>query len=197
MGSTGKDSACPAGYAPVDKATCAAAARAAGVAAGANSQNTGWLEDSWPHVPFGCSIHTVDLTKTGPWPPHWNNNKDGENNGSYRVVCARTGREWRLLIALIVNVLWVLYEHSRMFVFKYVAYVGINMYVCMYVCMHACMYVCADYPLTPHRAHAYNDYPLTPRSSCVCVCPRRALRSWMVARQKYLCAFSSDLCCTL
>jgi len=93
LGSVGKESSCPAGYIQVDKANCGAAARSAGVAAGANDQNTGWLEGSWGHIPVGCSINKASLTQTSPWTPLWNTISSAQTNGHYMVVCEHKTRK--------------------------------------------------------------------------------------------------------
>ena len=123
LGSVGKDSSCPAGYAQADKANCGAAARSAGVAAGANNKNTEWLEGSWSHVPVGCSINAVALadatTGAGSWKPHWNTKSSGKNDGNYRVVCERTGRKWLWLClsVLIVTRAYInISTHSSVYV---------------------------------------------------------------------------------
>ena len=108
LGSVGKDSSCPVGYKPASKKNCGPAARSAGVAAGASSQNSGWAENAWGHVPVGCSINANALTQAGSWRPHWNTHSSGKNDGRYIVVCARTGRKWLCLSALIVNLLFVI-----------------------------------------------------------------------------------------
>ena len=108
LGSIGKTSSCPVGYAQADKANCAVAARLAGIAAGANNQNTGWLEGGWGHVPVGCSINAAAVTGAGSWRTHWNTQSSGENSGQYRVVCAHTGRnKWLCLSVVIVAHLFI------------------------------------------------------------------------------------------
>ena len=108
LGSVGKDSACPTGYEQVDKANCGAAARSAGIVAGAKSQNSAFLEGNWDHVPAGCSIGTHELAQSSGPRPHWNGHNSGENNGNYRVVCEYTGLElWGLGVSM-VYLLYVL-----------------------------------------------------------------------------------------
>ena len=116
LGSVGKDSSCPAGYgyAHANKANRGAAARSAAVAAGANDQNTGWLEGAWGHAPVGCSINKASLTQKSPWRAHWNTESSAENNGHYIVVCERESSKLSCL-----GVVFVVYL----------------LYVCMYVCM--------------------------------------------------------------
>ena len=107
LGSVGKDSSCPVGYTPATKAKCGDAARSAGFAAGASSENSGY-EGAWGHVPVGCSINADALTQGGSLRPHWNTLSRGKNNGNYIVVCTRTGRKWLCLSALIVDLLFVI-----------------------------------------------------------------------------------------
>ena len=108
LGSVGKDSSCPAGYAQADKANCGAAARSAGIVAGAESQNSAFLEGNWDHVPAGCSINTAGLTASSGPVPHWNGRSSGKNNGNYRVVCEYTGLALWGLSVFMVYVLCIL-----------------------------------------------------------------------------------------
>lgn len=93
LGSSGQSSYCPAGFKKVDKANCGVGARYAGVEAGANNKNSGWLEGSLDNAPVGCSVKVAALTTSNEWRPHWNTRSSARNDGTYRVVCVRTGRQ--------------------------------------------------------------------------------------------------------
>ena len=106
LGSVGKDSSCPAGYAQAGKGNCGAAARAAGVAAGAHSQHRGLVAGNWEDVPAGCSIYASSLKYFG-WRPNWNRLSSGKNDGSSRVVCERTGVKLLCLGVFMVYLLYI------------------------------------------------------------------------------------------
>ena len=143
LGSVGKDSSCPAGYAQARKANCGAAARAAGVAAGANNRNSGFLEGNWQQVPAGCSIYAPALTQSSIWRPHWNGLSSGENDGDYRVVCELlTGVK---LLCLGVFMVYLLY-----------AFVCKQAWLCMYVRMYVCSPTTTAKPTLCMYAYLYS-----------------------------------------
>ena len=138
LGSVGKDSSCPAGYEQADKDICGEAARSAGVAAGASTRNSGWVEGSWAHVPFGCSMVGGAIGWSGAWRPHWNTRNSGSNNGNYRVVCTqqRTLLCWGAFMVFLLYVCMVVYVCTCVWLCMH-AWLCMYMYVCMYVCMYA------------------------------------------------------------
>ena len=89
LGSVGTNSACPADYKKVIKDYCFAAARSAGIEAGAQKRNDNFLERSNHLNPFGCSVNKHQVTNSDGPQPIWNHDSSGQNDGNYRVVCVR------------------------------------------------------------------------------------------------------------